>query len=118
MRLISQYFHGVSTIRSWFKDGGTTVGFTLAQARTFTCLRCPMNVKQGFWVSLIGRLIKRRMEKMLGRELKTRGMERLHTCSACSCRLPIKVWFPIQDVLPKQADRKNFHESCWVLGES
>jgi hypothetical protein len=116
--VIKQYLDGLKILEEWFRDDPTVVSNELAQNRCNTCLKCPMNQSGNPVVEAVAKKIKLEMELKLCRELHVEGIESLKTCQACFCWTPSKIWFPIQNILPKQADRRLFWDGCWILSES
>lgn len=118
MSAVKKYLEGIRVLEEWFYDEGEVVSNDLAQKRANICLKCPMNQSENPLAELAAKAIKRKMEEKLCRNLHVDGIESLKTCSACSCWTPIKIWFPVQQILPKQKERQNFHKDCWILSES
>jgi hypothetical protein len=108
---------GVATLTAWLGSGGETVEISVAQKRTDICLACPLNAPGSALVESVARAIKAQVELRNSMGLRTRGIKSLRTCSACECYLPLKVFVPMNRILPDEAERQKLHPSCWLLNE-
>lgn len=112
------YLDGVKALNEWFTNNPEIVSQELAQKRTEVCKKCPMNREGNVLVEHVQKAIKRRMEEKIGRKLHTDGIEQLHTCQACLCHIPAKIWFTLQSVYPAEAQKPNYDPACWILNQS
>lgn len=114
---VSLYIEGIKTLNNWFSNDPTVVDVELASKRATVCASCPLNQKGALLVESVAKALKRRMEVKLCRELHVDGIEAIHTCSGCSCYLPVKIWFPLQQIYPTEKQKPLFWEKCWLLNE-
>lgn len=115
---VSLYIEGIKALNTWFANDPTVVDVELASKRSTVCASCPLNQKGALLVESVAKAIKRRMEVKLCRELHVDGIEAIHTCSGCSCYLPVKIWFPLQQIYPRESEKKNYDSRCWILNEA
>ncbi len=114
-----QFSDGVAIITEWLGSGARIVAKELAQKRANICIECPMNQAESFLSETIASAIKRQVEIKSKLELRVDGEKKLHTCSACGCSTPLKIWLPIENIMPDSGERKNFQQNhCWCLKES
>lgn len=120
---VGKVYAGARTIIDWLGSGGKPVAQTLADARSATCATCPNN-KPAHWMEwATGKLaasIKAELEAKNQMRLATPHDGAIHTCSACLCWLPLKVWAPLDVILKYQSEetKTKLHPSCWILSES
>jgi hypothetical protein len=113
---------GVATLADWVGHGQQTIDQAKANARASICLSCPKNQKTGLIgsiVSSIANAIQSQTELKNHLKLSTPSDEKLHTCSACDCHLPLKVWVPIITI-KKHLDPEVYVQldpNCWILRE-
>lgn len=114
---------GVKTLADWVGDGANPVSPSIAQARTDTCLVCPRN-KAGNWMARlaagIATAIKEQVAVKADMGLKVENEEKLLTCAACNCFLPLKVWVPIETIKGDMSESQmgRLHKDCWILKEA
>ena len=106
----------------WLGNGMKPVDKQLAEQRALTCSRCPENQLGDFWTRMKG-LAAEEIRTMIGMkndlQLSTTLDDKLHSCNACECWNPLKVWCPLQHVLDNTDEKtmKAFHPDCWILRE-
>ena len=113
-----QFKVGAETILDWLGSGAKTVSPELAQKRTDICLKCPMNVRESRITEAVAAAIKKQVEIKNRLNLRVKGEKSLLSCSACGCVTRLKVWVPLQNILPEPAEQSRFHEDCWLRHES
>jgi hypothetical protein len=98
----------------------------VAQARSDICtgrlsgVACPANFLGGWAVTTaIAQAIHAQRQKKLELKLVVEGEERLGTCEACRCWLPLKVWFDESTILNHTTDTildkmRTANQQCWV----
>lgn len=109
---------GVDTLISWVGDGATVVSQEIAQARTLTCAVCPLNQPGAFVTESVAKAIKAQMHLKNTIGLRTAGIKSLRSCIACDCWLPLKIWIPLENILPDEEMRGKLDKSCWLITES
>ncbi len=115
---------GLRTVGEWLDANGPTVDQALADTRAAICVACPLNGSGDFgkfFVAPAAAAIKRQVEKLNGRGLKTASDDKLGVCEACTCAMKVKVWVPIEYIKSHMTDatmdalRKG--NNCWQLAE-
>ncbi len=107
---------------SWLGDGGAPVPLTLATSRSLVCLKCPLNEKMPLWevlTTIAATHLRKQLALKASMQLAVPGEDGLHTCKACLCHLPSKVFVPIKHIketMPLEA-LSALHERCWILAE-
>lgn len=109
--------HGATIIARWLGEGGEVVDSDVAQKRTDICLKCPMNVPGSSLVESVAKAIKAQVELRNALGLRTRGIKSLRTCAACECYLPLKIFVPLNRILPDEDEKRKLHPDCWLLHE-
>ena len=113
-----QFKVGAETIMEWLGAGAITVHPTLAQSRANICLKCPLNVHESSITEAMAAAIKKQVEIKNKLQLRVNGEKSLLSCSACGCVTRLKIWVPLENILPEPEDRHKFDENCWLLKES
>lgn len=112
---------GVWILKEWLGQGAVPVAASLAQTRADICLTCPKNVEAGDWITLITgsvaetiRAIRNLKSEM---KLSVSGEEKLKTCDACGCDLPLKVHVPIEHLNEGTSaeSKAKLDPRCWQL---
>ena len=108
---------GIATLTDWLGDGAEVVEQDVAQKRTEICLKCPLNQAGSILTESVAKAIKAQvgLRNQLG--LRTHGIKSLRTCSACECFLPLKIFVPLNRILPTDEEKTKFDPSCWLLHE-
>ncbi len=115
---------GLRTVGEWLDANGPTVDQALADSRAEVCVACPLNGSGDFgkfFVAPAAAAIKRQVEKLNGRGLKTASEDKLGVCEACTCAMKVKVWVPIEYIKNHMTDatmdalRKG--NNCWQIAE-
>jgi hypothetical protein len=112
--------NGILILQEWLGEGGIAADQELAQKRTNTCIGCPLNRPGSFASEAIAKAIKSQVELRNELGLRTNGIKSLHTCQACLCYLPLKVFVPIENLAAYETAETlaNYDPNCWVLAES
>lgn len=108
---------GVDTLIEWVGDGATVVSQELAQSRTEICLLCPLNQPGAFVTESVAKAVKAQMHLKNTIGLRTSGIKSLKSCIACDCWLPLKIWIPLENILPDDELRAKLDKRCWLLTE-
>jgi hypothetical protein len=121
---VKNIWSGLRTIGEWLDANGPVVDQQLADARAATCVACPLNGQGEFgkwFVAPAAAAIKRQVEKIQGRGLKTASDEKLGVCEGCTCAMKVKCWVPIGFIQRHTSDetmdalRKG--NNCWQIRE-
>lgn len=107
-----QVSQGIPTLASWIGHGANPVSQSEADRRAFICGACPINVRGSLAEIVIGGIadaIRATVGLKNHLKLKTQADDKLGTCDACGCHLPLKVWVPADEI------RKSLTEE--ILGE-
>lgn len=122
VKVVRDLAKGQRVLRDWLGDGAVPVSPVKAQARADTCVACPLN-QAGNWLQrlagAVGGFIKEQVELKNEMRLNVTNEDRLFTCAACSCHLPLKVWVPISTVIldTSEVQRNGLDKNCWILRE-
>lgn len=108
---------GIQTLRDWLGDGAQTVSHDHAQLRASRCLQCPKHSETAYIKEAIAGEIKRQVELKNHLELRVFGEKRLHVCEACGCAMKLKVWLPLERILPDEDEKAKLDPQCWILKE-
>lgn len=111
----SQIVNGAKVLAEWIGGGGVTVDKEIAQSRADICLKCPKHVKEWQFLESTADAIKRQVEIKNHLQLRVKGEKNLHFCAGCGCVCRLKIWLPLEKVLPEASERGNFDERCWLL---
>lgn len=120
---VSNAVSGARVLESWFGSGGRPVAADLAQRRADVCLQCPLNKLGDFWQrteASVASGLRSLLEFKGDLNLKTHGEESLHSCQACDCWMPLKIWVPLSHIAANTTPetRASLDPSCWVLSET
>lgn len=113
----SQIVNGAKVLVDWIGHGGVTVDTEIAQFRADICLKCPMNVRDWPFLESVATAIKKQIGLKNHLQLRVTGEKGLHFCSGCGCVNKLKIWLPLEKILPEPEERGNFDERCWLLTE-
>ena len=111
---------GITILSEWLGNGGIVVAPEDAQRRANVCLDCENNKPGAHLPFSVAMHIKRQREFKSRLELKVEGEKKLHTCSACQCCIPLKIWVPFDDLM-KGDGRSRLNEfpgHCWMVKEA
>lgn len=108
---------GAQIISEWLGSGAVTVLPNMAQRRANTCIACPMNIKGGVVTEAVALAVKRQVELKNKLNLRVDGEKKLGRCSACLCESRLKIWIPLQRILPDADELPKFSENCWLRNE-
>lgn len=113
---------GAKTLARWLGEGCEPVPQTLADARAGVCGQCPLNVKGDWFDRVTGEiadLVRAEVTAKSAMNLRVPNEDSIGTCDACGCNLRLKVWVPIDTILPGMSDEVlgRLEARCWVLKE-
>lgn len=120
---VQQLTTGAQTLYDWLGAGGVPVSPKLAGKRANTCRKCDLN-GEGNWLqrlaASVAGVVKQQMELKNQMSLKVKNEDELHSCSACGCALPLKVWVPIETIIQdtKPETMTKFDKKCWIIAEA
>lgn len=115
---IKQLMRGAQALREWLGDGTPAVDPELANARAYVCTRCNLNQPGIELIESVAEKVRDQIEIKNKIGIHTLYEDSLHTCSACSCVLKLKVWLQINRIKPDPEDRHKFDPGCWLLSET
>lgn len=110
---------GVPVLIDWLGSGGAVVDQETAQSRTDICQKCPLN-RPGIGIAeSVAKAIKNQMQLKNSLGLRTNGIKSLHSCGACECYLPLKIWLPLEQALSNMdaSEISQLDPSCWLMHE-
>lgn len=113
---------GVSALSDWVGEGQQPVAQEVADFRAGVCTACPLNQKTGMLGSVVASVaeaIKTQTGLKAGLELSTIHDANLHTCTACDCHLPLKVWVTLKTI-SEHLDPEvyvSLDPKCWIINE-
>lgn len=110
-----------ANLLEWLADGQAVPAAQSAQ-RALVCSECPENDKQlaGRWYMVpVSEMLRKALEKRSDLKLSTPYDEKLGSCRACHCVLPLKVHPPIDRVMKRMTPEKisKLDPKCWILRE-
>ncbi len=120
---VSKSSTAIKLVVEWLGSGLQPVKIDLANKRAAVCAVCPKNEDGGFFEkigALAARDVRALIEVKNDLSLKTQVEDKLKSCSACSCWLPLKVFVP-GDLVQKNTDaetRAKLDKACWILSEA
>lgn len=113
---------GVKLVMDWLGAGLTAVPQELAERRAAVCTVCPLNSDPN-WIQKLDAIaaqgIKHLVETKNELKLHTSQDHKLHTCQACDCHLPLKVFVPFDVIREHLSDetKSKLDPKCWILSE-
>jgi hypothetical protein len=117
---VANVANGGVILADWVGHGGVPVNAEIAQARSNTCLSCPMNNLKSSWffemTKDVAEAIKQQVELKNHLGLHVENEDKLGFCDACDCPLSLKPWVPI-DFIRKHTSAEqmeNFWHGCWI----
>lgn len=111
----SQIMNGAKVLGDWLGHGGVTVDKETAQSRADICLKCPMNVRDWSFLESVAATIKKQIGLKNHLQLRVTGEKGLHFCFGCGCVNKLKIWLPLEKILPEPDERAKFDSNCWLL---
>ena len=116
---------GTAVVIDWLMSGGKPVATELAVSRAKVCVACPLNSPGSWFTTAPAELLKATVEtwrSVTGNKsfkFETPYDDKLQSCSACKCLLPLKVWVDSKHILGHTAPEvfSALHPSCWILSE-
>jgi hypothetical protein len=120
---ISRAVGGINLLTDWLGAGMKPVDASLALKRSKVCLKCPMNQLGDFWQRIeakIAETIRTVLEIKSDLDLKLPDEDKLHSCTACDCWVPLKSFVPISHIKETTDEETlaKLHPKCWILKES
>lgn len=118
---LRQTANGAAVLNDWLGDGGLPVPMPQAEARSFICKTCPLNVAPGWWhkffLDPIAKAIRKTIsiKNQIGLVLSCE--EELHMCKACGCAPKLKVHVPIEHIKAHHKPEHKYDPRCWVTKE-
>lgn len=111
---------GIGLLTEWLGAGLKPVDQNTADSRAAICAVCPKNVAPTIVQRAYGKVadgLHLLMNAKSDLKLATSLDDKLQTCSACDCRLTLKVWTPAEHIKANtsQAVMADLHGSCWIL---
>ncbi len=115
--------NGARTLARWLGDGSEPVSQDIAESRANRCASCPLNVRGDWFDRVTGSIADMVREEVTAKsamDLRVKKESELGTCDACGCNLRLKVWVPMDVILPRMTDEalSRLDGKCWVLEES
>jgi len=113
---------GIKLVMDWLGNGLKPVPVTLAEKRAAVCVTCPLNADPN-WIqkldAVAAQQVKNLLEVRSDMALRTSLDEKLLTCQACDCYLPLKVWTPLDVVLANTSEeqKSKLDPKCWITAE-
>jgi hypothetical protein len=109
---------GRKILGEWLGEGAVPVSRDEAGRRADICRGCPANDAGFKPVEAVAEAILRHVESKSSLKLQVPNESELHTCSACWCHLPLKVWVPAEFLKPKpevETALRGANPNCWQL---
>lgn len=111
---------GIGLLASWLGDGLKPVDAKTAESRAAICAKCEFNRKPNLVQKAYGAVadgLHLLMNARAELKLSTPHDDKLETCSACDCRLALKVFTPAEHIKKNTSDAiaADLDPSCWIL---
>lgn len=105
----------------WIKNG-QAVPPDLSTRRAFVCSGCPCNDMElaGRWYMVpVSEAVRTALEQRADLKLSTPYDDKLGSCSACHCPMPVKVHEPLDLILKHTSEevKAKLDKRCWILHE-
>jgi hypothetical protein len=121
---VKKIWSGVRTLNDWIDSGEPAVTQEQSNARAAVCAACPQNGKGDFshWFTQpAADVIKRQIEKLEDRKLKTDSDDKIQICEICLCPLRLKVHTPLK-FINTYLDESVLRDlervkDCWIPAE-
>lgn len=121
-KTVSSYTTGVQVLLDWLGAGAQPVPAALSEARAKKCIGCPKHRKQHWheWAAItVAETLKAQLGIKNDSEFKTSVDDKLMTCGACLCWMPLKVHVPLNHILDHVPDEPpSYDVNCWILREN
>lgn len=113
---------GVSLLVDWLGDDLQPVDKQLADKRAAVCVSCPQNQSGDFWQRLDAKaanMIRTLISVSKDMKLQTTADESLHSCMACDCFIPLKIWTKLPHILKHTSPevKAKLDPRCWITAE-
>lgn len=113
---------GMKLMVQWLGDGLRPVPIEIAEKRAAICAECPVNQNGNFAQRLdaiAAKQFKMLLQVKSDLSLKTTHDEKLKTCTACDCWIPLKVFAPIEHIRSNTSDdaKAKLSPQCWIKHE-
>lgn len=112
---VNQITNGAKVLTDWLGQGGITVATEVAQDRADICLKCPKHVKDWPVLEHAADAVRHQVELKNHLKLHVHGEKSLHFCAGCGCVLRLKIWLPLNLILPEPEEKAKFDPNCWLL---
>lgn len=119
---IENFTAGVGVVLDWLGTSLEPVSPELAEKRAAVCAGCPKNVDPD-WIQKLESWAAESVRSLVGLKndlkLSTSVDDKLNSCAACDCSLPLKVHVKIEHVKAHTSDRQKaaLDPKCWILSE-
>lgn len=111
---------GLKIMRQWLGYGLLPVHPIIAEKRAAICATCPQNQVGDLWQrldALAGRQLHMLIEIKNDMKLRTAQDDKLKTCLACDCHLPLKVHAPLDHIYGQTTPeiKAQLDPRCWIM---
>lgn len=113
---------GMKLMIQWLGEGLKPVPIEIAEKRAAICAECPVN-KDGNLIQRMDAIAAKQFKMLLQARsdlsLKTKYDDKLKTCTACDCYLPLKIFSPLEHIKANLSEdsKSKLDPRCWVLHE-
>lgn len=123
LRRVRGLASGLKTLSDWVGDGCVPVPETVANRRSMVCVECPMNSDGDALDSVTGAIGEAIRDQTIVRNsigVGNKYEDKIRTCLACRCHLPLKVWVPIETIRNRMSDDQlaALDPRCWITNEA
>ena len=110
---------GIKLVIDWLGSGLRPVNREEAERRAVICATCPQNQTGDLWQRIDAKAaegLKRLISIKSEMALTTTYENKLKTCLACDCHLPLKVFAPLNHILENTSDevKSKLDPRCWI----
>lgn len=122
---VRKIWSGVRTLNDWLDSNLPPVPQEQAEARAAVCAKCPHNNAGDFtswFTSPASEVIRRQLERLTERQIKTSLDAQINICDICLCPLKLKVHTPFSfikvNMVSALFDDLAKVPNCWVVAEA
>ena len=115
IEIVRHYVAAKEIISNWAKEGAVIVRPQIAATRASICIKCPLNIKKGFFSRFVATLIRWLIKWKYGTKLTLPNTKKLGRCSACYCESDLKIWLPLENIKPAMSERMKYDDDCWLF---